>query len=68
MGAEIRYDKMLHARIIIFDDIAAIISSADLDSEGLNNQKQAGILTLDKIVVRDAITFFDKAWEMAEKA
>lgn len=68
LGAEIRYDKMLHARIIIFDDIAAIISSADLDSEGLNNQKQAGILTLDKIVVRDAITFFDKAWEMAEKA
>ena len=67
LGAEIRYDKMLHARIIIFDDVAAIISSADLDSEGLNNQKQAGILTLDKIVVRDAITFFDKAWEMAEK-
>jgi phosphatidylserine/phosphatidylglycerophosphate/cardiolipin synthase-like enzyme len=59
---------MLHARLIIFDDIAAIISSADLDSEGLNNQKQDGILSFDKIVVRDAITFFDKAWEMAEKA
>jgi phosphatidylserine/phosphatidylglycerophosphate/cardiolipin synthase-like enzyme len=59
---------MLHARLIIFDDIASIISSADLDSEGLNNQKQAGILLFDKIVVRDAITFFDKAWEMAEKA
>jgi hypothetical protein len=68
LGAEIRYDNMLHARLIIFDDIAAIISSADLDSEGLNNQKQAGILSFDKIVVRDAITFFDKAWEMAEKA
>jgi len=68
LGAEIRYDKMLHARIVIFDDIAAIISSADLDSEGLNNQKQAGILTFDRIVVRDAITFFDKAWEMAGKS
>jgi hypothetical protein len=68
LGAEIKYDKMLHARIIIFDDVAAIISSADLDSEGLNNQKQAGVLTLDKIVVRDAITFFDKTWEMAEKS
>ena len=68
LGAEIRYDKMLHARMIIFDDIAAIISSADLDSEGLNNQKQAGVLTLDKIVIRDAITFFDKTWEMAEKS
>jgi hypothetical protein len=68
LGVEIKYDKMLHARVIIFDDVAAIISSADLDSEGLNNQKQAGILTLDKIVVRDAITFFDKVWEIAEKA
>jgi len=68
LGAEIRYDKMLHARMIIFDDMAAIISSADLDSEGLNNQKQAGVLTFDKIVVRDAITFFDKTWEMAEKS
>jgi phosphatidylserine/phosphatidylglycerophosphate/cardiolipin synthase-like enzyme len=65
-GAEIRYDNMLHARIIIFDDIAAIISSADLDSEGLNNQKQAGILTFDKVVIRDAITFFDKAWDKAD--
>jgi len=68
LGAEIRYENMLHAKLIIFDDIAAIVSSADLDSEGLNNQKQAGILSFDKIVVRDAITFFDKAWEMAEKA
>lgn len=31
MGAEIRMDKMLHARFVIFDDIAAIISSADLE-------------------------------------
>lgn len=67
LGAEIRYDKMLHARIIIFDDVAAIILSADLDSEGLNNQKQAGVFTIDKIVVRDAITFFNKAWDSAEK-
>jgi hypothetical protein len=40
---------MLHARLIIFEDIAAIISSADLDSEGLNNQKQAGILLFEKL-------------------
>jgi len=30
---------MLHAKLIIFDDIATIVSSADLDLEGLNNQK-----------------------------
>jgi len=66
LGAEIKYDKMLHARLIIFDDIAVLVSSADLDAEGLNNQKQAGILSFDKVVVRDAITFFDKVWEYAE--
>lgn len=67
LGAEVKVDKMMHARVVIFDDIAAIISSADLDSEGLNNQRQMGIFTTDKVVVKDAITFFDKAWELAEK-
>jgi hypothetical protein len=67
LGAEVKFDRMLHARMVIFDDIAVIVSSADLDSEGLSNQKQAGILSFDKIVVRDAITFFDKTWEMAEE-
>ncbi len=67
LGAEVKFDRMLHARMVIFDDIAVIVSSADLDSEGLSNQKQAGILSFDKTVVRDAITFFDKTWEMAEE-
>lgn len=65
-GAEIRIHPMAHARMIVFDDIVAIISSADLDSEGLSNQRQAGIYTTDKVVVRDAIVFFDKLWEEAE--
>ncbi len=63
LGAEIKVHPMAHARMIIFDDLAAIISSADLDSEGLNNQRQAGIYTTDKTVVRDAIVFFDKLWD-----
>lgn len=66
MGAEVKAHKMAHARMVIFDDIAAIISSADLDSEGLNNQRQAGIYTTDKVVVRDAIVFFDKLWNEAK--
>jgi len=66
LGAEIRIHRMAHARMIIFDDLAAIISSADLDSEGLNNQRQAGVYTTDKTVVRDAVVFFDKLWEEAE--
>ncbi len=36
-GAEIRINKMLHACMIIFDDIAAIILSADTDSERLDD-------------------------------
>lgn len=66
LGAEIRIHSMAHARIIIFDDLAAIISSADLDAEGLSNQRQAGIYTTDKTVVRDTIVFFDKIWEEAQ--
>jgi len=67
MGASIKTDNMMHARLIIFDDVAAIISSADLDSEGLNNQRQIGILTTDKITINDAIAFFDKVWEVASE-
>jgi len=67
MGASIKTDSMMHARLIIFDDVAAIISSADLDSEGLNNQRQIGILTTDKITIKDAIVFFDKVWELASE-
>ena len=67
MGASIKTDNMMHARLIIFDDVAAIISSADLDSEGLNNQRQIGILTTDKITIKDAIVFFDKVWELASE-
>jgi len=66
LGAEIKINPMTHARMIVFDDLAAIISSADLDSEGLNNQRQAGVYTTDKIVVRDAVVFFDKLWDEAE--
>ena len=63
LGAEVKINTMCHARLIVFDDIAAIVSSADLDSEGLNNQKQAGIFTIDRTVVQDLVTFFDKNWQ-----
>ncbi|MGC8670862.1 MAG: phospholipase D-like domain-containing protein, partial [Thermoprotei archaeon] len=59
-GAEIRYNDMVHARLIIIDDVAAIVSSADLDSEGLLNQRQAGIYTFDRGVVNDLLAFFNK--------
>lgn len=65
LGAEVKYDKMMHSRIIIFDDLASIVSSADLDSEGLNNQKQAGVYSTDRTVNRDLIVYFDKCWDIA---
>lgn len=52
-GAEIRINKMLHACMIMFDDIAAIILSADTDSERLDDQRQAGIYTTDRVIVRN---------------
>ena len=61
-GVSIKINNMAHARMIIFDDLAAIISSADLDSEGLINQRQAGIYIADRIIVRECITFFEMLW------
>jgi hypothetical protein len=65
---EIKYNNMAHARLIIFDEDAVIITSADLDVEGLDNQRQIGIYTTDKNIIRTCKTFFNKLWEEASSS
>jgi phosphatidylserine/phosphatidylglycerophosphate/cardiolipin synthase-like enzyme len=59
---------MAHARLIIFDEDAVIITSADLDVEGLDNQRQIGIYTIDKNIIRTCKTFFNRLWEEASSS
>jgi len=62
-GIEIRRNDMLHGRILISGDKEAIISSSDLKTDSLVQNREAGIHTTDPIAIRHAIDFFNKVWE-----
>jgi hypothetical protein len=57
---------MVHARFIVFDEIAAIIMTADLDANGLDNQRQIGLYITDRATVKVCKTFFNRLWKEAE--
>jgi len=55
-----------HSRIVIVDNQEVLISSSDLDRNGLIDQYNAGIWTRDKETVDDAIKFFENIWAESE--
>lgn len=52
----------LHSRVVIIDDREVLISSSDLNRDGLIDQYNAGIWTRDKETVEIAIMFFENIW------
>jgi len=65
-GVEVRVNNMAHCRFMIFDDEVAIITTADLDAEGLDNQRQIGVYITDRATVKRCKTFFSRLWEEAK--
>jgi hypothetical protein len=65
-GVEVRVNNMAHCRFMIFNDEVAIITTADLDAEGLDNQRQIGVYITDRATVRQCKTFFSRLWEEAK--
>ncbi|WP_280585070.1 phospholipase D-like domain-containing protein [Halorubrum sp. Boch-26] len=57
----------LHSRLVIADDHKLIVSSADLTRDQLRDEFNAGILTQDPETINDAIEFFDRIWEDADR-
>ena len=56
----------IHSRMIIIDKNEVLISSSDLDRNGLIDQYNAGLWTRDKEAVEDAIKFFENIWNESE--
>ena len=52
----------IHSRMIIIDKNEVLISSSDLDRNGLIDQYNAGLWTKDEETVEDAIKFFENIW------
>jgi hypothetical protein len=65
-GVELRVNNMVHCRLIVFDEEAAIITTADLDAEGLDNQRQIGVYITDRATVKLCKTFFYRLWEESQ--
>ncbi len=63
IGAEIRYNNDVHAKMIFIDSKVAIISSANLTRRGLSVNYEAGVVIKDQNYVKKALEFFKGVWE-----
>lgn len=61
-GADIKKDKMMHARVIVGDG-ECMIMSADMNTFSLDSSREAGVYTTDPVVSERAKRFFEKVWE-----
>ena len=63
LGAEVRYNNDVHAKILVIDSRAAIISSANLTKKGLRVNYEAGVKINDHNSVGMAKEFFKGIWD-----
>ena len=61
-GGNCKSNWKIHSRMVIVDKHEVLISSSDLDRNGLIDQYNAGIWTSDKETVEAAIKFFENIW------
>jgi sugar-specific transcriptional regulator TrmB len=66
LGAEIRYNNNLHAKMVFIDGKTAIISSANLTKRGLSVNYEAGAVIKDLEKVEEAVKFFESVWKESE--
>ena len=63
LGAVIRFNNDLHAKMLIVDSREAIISSANFTKRGLQVNYEAGVIIRKKEDVSHATDFFNGVWE-----
>lgn len=66
LGAQIRYNNNLHAKMVFIDGKTAIISSANLTKRGLSVNYEAGAVIKDQDKVEEAVKFFENVWGESE--
>lgn len=62
LGNNHKHDNLIHSRIIIRDDVEALVSSADLTQDSLLGQFNAGIATTNNIMVNKLLDYFQQVW------
>lgn len=66
LGADIRYNNNLHAKMLFIDSQVAIISSANLTRRGLSVNYEAGVIIRNLEQVNKALEFFNGVWEESQ--
>jgi phosphatidylserine/phosphatidylglycerophosphate/cardiolipin synthase-like enzyme len=62
-GVAVRGRADCHAKFLIVDDRAALVSSANLDTRGLNETGENGVLVTDPAEVDRVARFFTRLWD-----
>jgi phosphatidylserine/phosphatidylglycerophosphate/cardiolipin synthase-like enzyme len=62
-GVAVRGHPDCHAKFIVVDDRAALVSSANLDTNGLNNTGENGTVVTDPIEVERLARFYTRLWD-----
>ena len=66
-GADIRGIKNLHAKIYLFGDSRAIITSANLTKAALERNHEFGLIAEDKSLIKTCRDYFDNLWNRSGK-
>lgn len=62
-NGQVKQNDACHARIMIFGDKNALISSADPKTDGLDLHFEAGVWTTNATLIQSCHAFFDMVWE-----
>jgi hypothetical protein len=62
LGAEVRGIKNLHAKLYVFGDQRAILTSANLTDMALTRNHELGVITNDSGMVHLCRDYFDRLW------
>ena len=61
-GAEVRGIRNLHAKMYLFGESTAIITSANLTDAGLDRNPELGIVTEDPAAITNCVDYFNALW------
>jgi PLD-like domain len=64
-GAQIRGIKRLHAKLYLFGDRRAIVTSANLTKAGLTRNHELGFVSDSSEIVGECLSYFQRLWERA---
>jgi hypothetical protein len=62
VGAQVRGIRGLHAKVYLFGDRRAIVTSANLTGAGLSGNHEFGLVSGEKAVVDSACRYFEGLW------